>query len=478
MTETRPPRGTYPEGRAMRKLWICGLLAAMLLLAACEGSAVGTGGDSAGDPEDAAEAALDPAADDPPEDPADTATDAAPTDADTDAEGEAAGDAVEPNGETVKVGLINPVTGPFAALGEDVNAGFEMYVEQQGGTLSGYEIEILAEDTANDAAVAIEGVQRMTGEGADVLVGFVNSGVTYGASTVIGESGVPLIITVAGADDLTQRDDAENIFRVSYTSSQDSMPLGEYACTELGYETVAMIGLDYAFGWEAAGGFAMAYEDAGCTIVQELYAPLGTQDWAPFVQQIDTSADAVWAVIAGSDAIRFTRSYSDFGVGLPLIGHGSTTDEQVLGEQQQFAEGVVTSLHYSAVIDSELNNRFAADFEEQFNRGASQYSEHGYAAAQVVEAALAEIDGEVTSESLTEAIAGVEVEAPRGPLSFDEYGQAVYNVYIREVVQDEEGQWVNQVIDEFPEVSQFWTYDPEEFLAEEPFVDRRGTWAD
>ncbi|MEX2420787.1 MAG: ABC transporter substrate-binding protein, partial [Actinomycetota bacterium] len=378
---------------------------------------------------------------------------------------------------SISVGLINPLTGPFAALGEDTNDGFQMYLDEQGGTLSGYEVEVLSEDTANDTAVAIEGVERLLSEDADVLVGFVNSGVTYGASEVIRDAGVPLIITTAGADDLTQRDAAENIFRVSYTSSQDSMPLGEYACEELGYESVAIVGLDYAFGWEAAGGFAMAYEDAGCEVVQELYAPLGTQDWAPFVQQIDTNADAVWAVIAGSDAIRFTRSYSDFGVGLPLIGHGSTTDEQVLEEQQQFAEGAITTLHYAGALDTEANNTFRQAFEDEY-RSVSQYAEHGYAAAMVIEAALAELDGEVTFEALTAAIADVEVDAPRGPLSFDDYGQAVYNVYVRETTQDEDGRWVNEVIEQYEDVSQFWTYDAEEFMGGEPLADRRGTWAD
>ncbi|CAN5782686.1 ABC transporter substrate-binding protein [soil metagenome] len=463
-----------------RPMW--GLLLAMTLLAAaCSGSAVESGEEEPVAPADDAPAD-DAAVDDAPEetseeeDPADAATEPADSAAtDSPAPSEPAGGDAEPSG-TITVGLINPITGPFAALGEDTNAGFELYVEEQGGQLSGYDVVVESEDTGNDAAIATDGVERLLNADADVLVGFVNSGVAYGASEVIRESGVPLIITTAGADNLTQRDAADNIFRVSYTSSQDAMPLGDYACNELGYENVAVVGLDYAFGWEAAGGFSKAFTDAGCTVVQELYAPLGTQDWAPFVQQIDRDADAVWAVIAGSDAIRFARSYSDFGVGLPLLGHGSLTDEQVLAEQAQTAEGAVTTLHYSGVIDSEDNATFVEAFEAASGRSVSQYAEHGYAAAQVIEAALAEID-EVSSDALNQALLNVQIDAPRGPLSFDEFGQAVYTVYVREVAQDEEGNWVNSVIDEIPDVSQFWTYDPEEFMAEEPLADRRGTWA-
>ncbi len=426
------------------------VLAVSLLAAACSGAAVDDG--------DIDDPALS----------ADGDGEAGDTGTDTDG-------AAEASEGTVTVGLINPLTGPFAALGEDVNAGFQMYVDEQGGVLSGYEVEILSEDEANDTAVAIEGVERMLDRGAEVLVGFVNSGVTYGASEVIREAGVPLLITTAGADDLTQRDASDNIYRVSYTSSQDAMPLGEYACNELGYETVAMIGLDYAFGWEAAGGFAMAYEDAGCEIVQELYAPLDTPDWAPFVQQIDRSADAVWAVIAGADAIRFLQSYDDFGVGLPLIGHGSTTDEQILPQQAELAEGVITSLHYAGAHDSEVNERFRAAFEDGYGETVSQYSDNGYVAAMVIEAAL-EIAGSTDADALNEAINQVEVEGPRGRSTFDEYNQAVYPIYIREVAQDEDGRWVNQVLEIYEDVSQFWNYEPDEFMSGEPLAERRGSW--
>ena len=374
---------------------------------------------------------------------------------------------------TVTVGLINPTTGPFAALGEDTNDGFRYYVDRQGGQLAGYDVEILAEDTGNDTAVATEAARRLIErEGADVLAGFVNSGVAYGATTYIAETGAPLIITTAGADGLTQGDAVETIFRVSYTSSQDAMPLGDYACNELGLETMVVVGLDYAFGWEAAGGFARAYEDAGCDVVQEVYGPLGTQDWAPFVQQIETGADGVWAVLAGPDAVRFVQAYRDFGVELPLNGHGALTDEQVLVEQQDAADGVTTTLHYTSVLDTPLNQEFVAGFEEEYGRSVSQYAEHGYAAAQVIEAALEEGG----PDALSESIPAVEITAPRGPLRFDEYGQAVYNVYVRRVEQVEQG-WGNVVQETYEDVSQFWEYEPEEYLEFPPYEELKGTWA-
>ncbi len=426
---------------------------AVLTLGACQGSAVSGDDDEAASPAatgDDSEASSDPSSD--------------------------SSGTAEADGEPIRVGLVNPVTGPYAALGEDVNDGFQLYVDDHDGMLAGHPIEVLTEDTANDANVAQEAVTQLVDDDVDLLAGFVNSGVMYAAAGAVVDSGVPLVITTAGADDLTQRDAADNIFRVSYTSSQDAMPLGEYACTELGYETMALVGLDYSFGWEAASGFAMAYEDAGCDVVQEVYAALGSADWAPFVQQIDTdAADAVWAVIPGSDGIRFMEAYRDFGVDLPLIGHGATTDEQILSEQQDLADGVITSLHYSAAITDEANQDFVERFESSSGRSVSQYAENGWATAQVLEAALGAIDGPVTSEALVDAIGEVSIEAPRGPLAFDEYGQAVDTVYIRQVVEAD-GVWINEVIDAYPDTSQFWTYDPDEFLAGTPLAERKGTW--
>lgn len=378
---------------------------------------------------------------------------------------------------TLTVGLLNPATGPFAALGEDVNAAFELYLEGKGGTLGGYGIEVVKEDTANDPGIATQKARQLVEQaGAGIVVGLVNSGVAYAVAPYIEEAGVPLLITVAGADGLTRTKDS-NVFRVSYTGSQDTMPAGDYVCNELGHKTASIVGLDYSFGWEAAGGFARTYEDAGCEIVQELYAPLGTQDWAPFVTQIDREAEVVFAVTPGSDAVRFFKAAQGFGLKTPIFAHGSTTDEQLLPTMGDTAKGVKTSLHYSPLIDNPVNEEFVAAWTEATSRSANQYAEDGWAAAQTLEAALTEIEGEATGEAIREAMRDVEIEAPRGPLSFDEYGQAVYSVYFREVVQ-QDGEWVNQVIDSVPDVNQFYEYTPEEYLAFPPYEKLKGTWAE
>ena len=377
--------------------------------------------------------------------------------------------------DLLRVGLLNPATGPFAALGEDVDDGFLLYLDEAGGELGGFAVEVLIEDEANDPELAAERAAELAeGGGIDIAIGFVNSRVAYEAASVFASAGVPLLITVAGADDLTQRDADPSVFRLSYTSSQDAMPLGAYACEEFGYETVSVVALDYAFGWEAAGGFARAYTDAGCEVVDERYVPLDEQDWVPFLQELDDGADAVWAAAAGPDAIRLLQAYEDVGIGLPLIGHGALTDEEVLAQQQALADGVVTSLHFAATLDTPEARAFVEAFEEGHGRPASRAAEAGYAAAMVVEEALAGHE-QVSRARLIHSLGDVDVVAPRGRLRFDEFGQAVHDVHVREVTATPEG-WQNTIVETFEDVSQFWRYDPEEYLELPRYEELLGTW--
>ena len=439
------------------------VLALLLLLAAC-GSGSTTGTEDTG----TSTAATEP--------PATTAADS--TEATGPDDGDTGGDAAE--GDRVfKVGALNPQTGPYTQLGVDVNAGFRHYVEEvKGGQLAGWTIEIIEEDTASDVDQSSTKVRKLVEQDeVDFMFGIVHSGVAYGIAPYINESQVPFIITIAGADGLTQHDASDWIFRINYTGSQDAMPLGDYACNELGYGTAVIVALDYAYGWESAGGFARAYEDAGCDVIQEIYSPLGTEDWVPVMQQIDTNADVVAAFAPGQDATRLVQAYRGIGVQTPLIGIGGLTDEALLPQMGAAGEGIITSLHYSAALDTPENAEFVAAMDN-IGTVPGYGSESGWATAMVLEAALEQAGDDARDpEVLRDAIASVELTVPRGPVRFDDYHQAVYNVYIREV-QEVDGEWVKAVIETIPDVGQFWTYDPDEYLALPLLTDLVGTWDD
>lgn len=382
---------------------------------------------------------------------------------------------------TLTVGLLNPLTGIFALLGGDTNRGFDLYVEQQGGTLAGWEIETVVEDDAGDPTEGNAKVRKLVEQDEiDVLIGGVSSGVAYGIADYVAESEVPYIITIAGADGLTQRDAVDNIFRISYTGSQPMHPLGEYTCEELGHQTATVVSLDFAFGWETAGGFARTYEDAGCDVVQEIYVPLGTEDYAPFVQQISRDSDVVMHVNSGPASNLFWQTYRDFGYEQPVVGHGAITDEALLATEDTNAVGALTTFYWSRAAESELSQSFVEAFESEYDALVSQGAEAGYAVAMVLEAALDVAGADAQDPSaLNAAIGQVEVEVPRGPIQFDEFGQAVMNFYIRETVVAEDDPDVNkknEIIHTFPDVSQFWTFSPEEYLDFEPYTELTGTW--
>lgn len=390
--------------------------------------------------------------------------------------GDSGGDAAKGDKGTVTVGLLNPASGPFAALGRDVDAGFKTYLDSKDGVLSGYGIKVVKEDTANDNGKAMTKARQLVDQNhVQMVVGLVNSGIAYSLAPYLEKAKVPLLITVAGADGLTRKKDG-SVFRISYTSSQDTMPAGEYACKTLKHKTASIVALDYSFGWEAAGGFARTYQDAGCDVVQEIYAPLATQDWGPYVNQIDKSADMVFVVAPGTDGIRLFKAYRGFGLKQPVVAHGSTTDETLLSTEAKTADGVITSLHYTPEIDTAVNKKFVKQFKKETDSGANQYAEDGYTAAMTLEAALKTLDGEVSAEDITKAMAGISIDAPRGPMKFDEYGQAEYNVYMRKV-ESKGGQWVNKPIETIPNVSQFWKYGAEEYLKFPPYEKLKGTWS-
>lgn len=387
---------------------------------------------------------------------------------------------------TLKVGLLNPTTGVFAALGGDTNAGFQMYLDEHDGQLGGWTIETVLEDDQGDPTTGASMARRLVDqEGVNVLIGGVSSAVAYGIADFVAASGIPYIITIAGADGLTQGAHQPNIFRISYTGSQPMHPLGEYTCEELGYQTASVIVLDFAFGWETAGGFSRTYEEAGCEVTQEIYVPLGTEDYAPFVQQIDRSSDVVMHVNSGPSGNLFWQTYRDFGYEQPVVGHGAITDEFLLATPEDWHLDAQTIFYWSRALDTPENREFVQAFEEAQGKLASQGAEAGYAAAQVLEAAIeAAGDDADDPEALIDALNEVQVTAPRGQLTFDDYGQAVMDFYIRQVEPVEEDPFGNEevtkaniVVETMPEVSQFWTYGPEEFLSFPPYEELKGTWA-
>jgi branched-chain amino acid transport system substrate-binding protein len=375
----------------------------------------------------------------------------------------------------IKVGFMSSLTGPLSPNGKDMLNSLELFLGEEGGKLAGREIRLITEDDAGNPATGLTKLRGMVeGQGIQLLIGPLSAAVGYAIRDYIDSNKLPTIFPIVSGEDITQRKRTPYIVRTGWSSAQPSHPFGKWAYDNLKYRRIAMIGYDFSFGWEVAAGFHRTFEESGGQIVQKLWPPLGTSDFGPYIAQLKRDVDAVYAVFSGADALRFAKQYEDAGLKarLPLIGGGTFTDEHVLRTMGDEALGVVTALHYSAALKNPANRKLVQAYETKFKQVPSYYSEGTYVAGLQLKRALEAIAGDAENrERLVAALRKVELsETPRGPIRFDEYGNPIQNIYVRKV-ERAGGRLQNTVIHTFENVSQFWTYKPEEFL-KNPVYDR------
>ena len=332
---------------------------------------------------------------------------------------------------------------------------------------------MIVEDSDPEPTGAITKVRRLIEqEKVHTVAGGLLAATGYAIAPYLEQNKIPTIYPVMAPDDITQRKPARWIVRTSFTSSQATHPLGDYAYKQLGLRRVATISMDYAFGWESNGGFQRVFEDLGGKVVQRIWTPLTVQDYAPYLASVKKDVDGVYACHTGGLSPRFVKAWSDFGLKdrFPLVGIGTLTDENVLKGMGDEALGVITSLIYSSALDSPANRKFSAAYEKRYTRTTSLYSAEGYTAARFYYDALKAINGEAEDrEKLLAALRRVEVtDDARGPMKTDELGNPIQNVYIRKV-ERVGGKLQNTVIHTYPNVSQFWTYNKDEYLKTPPY---------
>ena len=368
----------------------------------------------------------------------------------------------------IKIGFLAPMSGAIAAAGKDVYSGCELYWQESGWQIAGRKLEVILEDNEGLPATALTKLRKLVeNDHVHLVAGVILSNVAYALVPYIEAQGIPTLYPINSADDLTQRRRPKWLIRTGFSAGGNMHPFGEYAATVLGYKKVATLGLDYAFGWETVGGFHKSFEDSGGQIIQKIWVPLNVQDYAPYLAQVKKEADAVFVNALGRWTLLFAKQYADSGLRdrLPLIAGGTYSDEHVLPQLGDESLGVVSAHHYSASLDTPANRRFRAAFEKAYNRTPSFYSENCYTGARIISEAVRAIGGKVEDRAaLMAALRQVEItDAPRGPVKMDPYGNPTQNVYIRRV-ERVGGRLQNTVIHTYTAVSQFWKYDPEEFL--------------
>jgi branched-chain amino acid transport system substrate-binding protein len=258
------------------------------------------------------------------------------------------------------------------------------------------------------------------------------------------------------------------------TAPQVTYPLGDYAARTLGFKKIAIVAEDFTYGHEGAGGFHLAFEAAGGKIVQKLWPPLNTPEYAPYLAPIKPDVDAIYMGFAGSNPVRFLKQFYDFGLKgkVAVLGNTTSTDEGILRVMGDEAVGVYTGGWYAAGLDTPDNNKFVAGINAANKHDPGFYTAGPYTALLIIEEALKTTGGR-TDDAAAFLKAMHEVRLGHGPIGsvrLDEYGTPILDIHIRKVARVN-GKLTNTIVKTYPQVSQFWTYDPKQFI-EQPVFSR------
>ena len=371
--------------------------------------------------------------------------------------------------EPIRLGFLTVRTGALAAGGKQMEEGILLFLKERNYTLAGRKIELSIADTGGNPAGAKNKAQELIErDKVHVIIGPLGAFEALAIDDYIREARTPIISCSAAAEDLTQRKANPWFVRAVATSAQPNHALGDYAAKVLGYKRIAIIADDFAYGHETAAGFQRTFEENGGKIVQKLWPPLNVPDYGSYIAQIKGNVDAVYAGFAGANGLRFLKQYNEYGMKakIPVLGSATTVDEGILKNMGEEAVGVISTAWYAATIDTPDNNKFVAAVNKEYNADPGYYTTGAYSSGLMLEQALRAVSGKIENkDAFMKALRAVRVtNDPRGELRLDEYGNPVQNIYIRKV-ERKGAKLVNTVLKVYPSVSQFWSYDPKQFLA-------------
>jgi branched-chain amino acid transport system substrate-binding protein len=336
----------------------------------------------------------------------------------------------------VKLGLMLPYSGTYAALGRNIDEALRLAIAQQGGKLGGREVDYVTLDDESDPPKGAERASKLVnGDKVDVLIGTVHSGVAAGMVKVAHDTGALLIIPNAGLVAATGPLCAPNIFRTSFSNWQPAFGMGKVAASR-GWKKAVVISWDYAAGKESNGGFAEAFTAGGGQIAKELYLPFPKVEFQPLLTEIASlKPDVVYAFFAGGGAVKFVKDYAAAGLrkSIPLVGPGFLTDG-TLQAQGDAAQGLETTLHYADGLDLPRDKEFRAAFKAAAKRDADVYAVQGYDTGQLLVAGFNAVKGDVAAKpALIAAWEKAEIDSPRGKFTLSKAHNPIQDIYLRKV---------------------------------------------
>jgi branched-chain amino acid transport system substrate-binding protein len=340
--------------------------------------------------------------------------------------------------DPLKIGLILPLTGPFASTGKQIEAACRLYIAKNGDTVAGRKVELIVKD---DTGTAPETTKRIAQEMVvqdkiSVLAGFGLTPLALAAAPVATEAKVPMIVMAAATAMIPTR--SPYIVRPNFTLPQVTAPIAEWALKNKIKRVVTMV-TEYGPGLDAEKTFQAVFKAGGGEIVESIRTPLRNPDYAPFLQRAkDAKPDALFVFVPSGEGLAVMKQFDDRGLkqaGIRLIGTGDVTDDDLLESMGAPAVGVITSFHYSAAHDSPENKAYVDAFMKANNGMRPNFhSVGGYDGMHLIYEAVKKAGPNATGEQLVEAMKGMKWMSPRGPLAIDPATrQPIQNVYLREV---------------------------------------------
>jgi branched-chain amino acid transport system substrate-binding protein len=338
--------------------------------------------------------------------------------------------------DTVKVGLIAPMTGPFTSTGRMIEAGVRLYMRQKGDMVAGKRIQVVLRDDTGVADVTRRLAQEMVAnDGVQVLAGFGLTPLALAVAPLATQAKVPQIVMMSATSIVTER--SPFIVRTAFTSAQTTVPLADWAYANGIRKAVTLVS-DYAPGIDAEVGFNSRFKAAGGEIVQAIRTPLANRDFAPFLQRAaDAKPDAMFVFVPSGLGAILMKQFAERGLdkaGIRALGEGSVTEDDIITQMDDSVLGMVTAHHYSAAHQSPENAAFSAAFRADAGVRPNHIAVHAYDGMHLIYEALKKTNGATGGEALVEAMKGMSWQSPRGPLTIDaETREPVQNVYIRRV---------------------------------------------
>ena len=368
-----------------------------------------------------------------------------------------------------KLGLLTVKTGPLAQGGIQMEQGVLTYLKEKNYTLGGRKVDFISADTGGNPAGAKTKAQELVErDKVDVILGPLAAFELYAINEYVQQQKIPTL-SLAAADNLTQRTPNPFLLRASATSSQAMQPMGHYAATELKLKRVLCIVEDFAFGYEQMGGFQAAFQKDGGCVVKKLWPPIVTPDYTPYIAQI-SDCDGVCQGFAGSNPLRFMKSYASAGLKYPVVTGETGGDDALLKSFGDEAVGLVSACPYTLDNPIDANQKFVSEIRKNYDVIPGFYAAGLYINCMVVDAGLKAAGGD--SGDKTKFMAALKsvslTDTPRGPVKFDHLNNVIGNIYIRRI--GTEGAkyglklW-NKTVKTYENVSQFWTWPEQEFLA-------------